>query len=127
MVATVESPLRVAIIGAGLIGNKRAAALKRLNDCRLVVTSDIKLPAAKTLADQFGGEADSNWENVIGRKDIDLVVVATFNKDLAPISISALQSGKHVLCEKPLGRNVKESEAILDDRGKKWYGIKDGV
>ena len=126
MVATAECPLKVAIIGAGLIGNKRAAALKRLNDCRLVVTSDIKLPAAKTLADQFGGEADSNWENVIGRKDIDLVVVATFNKDLAPISISALRNGKHVLCEKPLGRNVRESEAILETALKNGVTLKTG-
>jgi len=51
---------------------------------------------------------------VISRSDIDIVIVATVNKFLAPITKSALKYGKHVLCEKPLGRNIEESREILN-------------
>jgi predicted dehydrogenase len=43
---------------------------------------------------------------------VDVVAVCTTNKFLAPIAIAALQSGKHVLCEKPMGRNAEEATQI---------------
>ena len=104
----------VVIIGAGLIGRKRAAALNKFDDCRLIVTADINKNKAESLAKEFGGEVESDWHQVIKRKDIDIVIVATFNKFLSPICIASLRNGKHVLCEKPLGRNTRESERIIE-------------
>lgn len=104
----------VAIIGAGLIGRKRATALIKLEDCRLIVTVDINRSKAESLAQDFGGEIETDWEKAITRDDIDVVVVSTVNKFLAPISIAALRNGKHVLCEKPLGRNMEESRKIIE-------------
>jgi len=104
----------VVIIGAGLIGRKRAAALKNFDDCRLIVTADINKNKAESLAKEFGGAVESDWHKLIKRKDIDIVIVATFNKFLAPICIASLRNGKHVLCEKPLGRNTRESERIIE-------------
>ncbi len=43
----------------------------------------------------------------------EAVVVATFNKDLLPVTLAALKSGKHVLCEKPLGCNAREAEEMV--------------
>ncbi len=108
-----KSQLGVAIIGAGLIGRKRADALRKFGECRLIVTADINKSSAEELAEQFGGECEGDWNNVIGRKDVDVIVVATFNSALAPISIGALSSKKHVLCEKPFGRNAQEAKEIL--------------
>jgi len=105
--------LGVAIVGAGLIGRKRALALKAFPECRLAVTADVNPEAGRGLARDFGGAAETDWRNVVHRADVDLVVVATPNHLLAPVSIAALKSGKHVLCEKPLGRNVRESERIV--------------
>jgi len=104
----------VGIIGAGLIGRKRAAALNKFDDCRLIVTADVNQKAAEGLAQEFSGEIEFDWRQVIKRKDVDVVIVATFNKFLAPICIASLRNGKHVLCEKPLGRNTKESEKIIE-------------
>ena len=104
----------VAIIGAGLIGTKRAAALSAFNDFRLKVVADVNPTAADKLAEQFGAESAVDWRAVIDRPDVDFVVVSTVNNVLAQITIAALQSGKHVLCEKPLGRNVDESSSILE-------------
>jgi predicted dehydrogenase len=103
----------VAIAGAGVIGRKRAAVLKNTKDCRLIVTIDIDREAAKTLAKEFGGDFDTSWENIVIRNDVDIVIVSTINKALAPISIGALKNGKHVLCEKPLGRNIEEASDIV--------------
>ena len=45
--------------------------------------------------------------------EIDAVVVATFNQGLLPVTLHALENGKHVLCEKPLGRNAGEAEQMV--------------
>jgi predicted dehydrogenase len=104
----------VAIIGAGLIGRKRAIALSKFDNCKLKIIVDINKEKAEKLAKEFGSEFETNWEKVISRRDIDIVIVATFNKFLTPITKIALQNGKHVLCEKPLGRNLEESKEVLD-------------
>jgi predicted dehydrogenase len=105
--------LNVVIAGAGLIGRKRAEALKSIEGCQLKFIIDINQKAAKTLAQEFGADFETNWQNVVFRNDIDIVIVSTINKALAPISIEALKNRKHVLCEKPLGRNVEEAKSII--------------
>ena len=104
----------VAIIGAGLIGAKRALALTAFSEFRLKVVVDINAQTADKLAGQFGAEKANDWHSVVERPDIDFVVVSTTNNHLAPISIAALKNKKHVLCEKPLGRNVEESRLMLE-------------
>lgn len=104
----------VAIIGAGLIGNKRAIALNNFKDCQLKIMVDINKDAANNMARKFEADVETDWKKVITRSDIDIIIVSTYNNVLAPISIAALRSGKHVLCEKPLGRNSKESKKIIE-------------
>lgn len=116
----------VAIIGAGLIGKKRALALSGFKECQIKVIVDSNLEAAVRLSKELGGDVETEWEKVVVRKDIDIVNVATVNKFLAPISIAALRNGKHVLCEKPLGRNRKESERIIDEAKKNGAVLKTG-
>jgi predicted dehydrogenase len=65
---------------------------------------------AKTLA---AGWTD-DWREVTSHPQIEAVVVATVNKSLLPITRAALQSGKHVLCEKPLGRNAREAKEMME-------------
>ena len=67
----------VAIIGAGLIGTKRAQALANFSDFRLIVVADINPDAAGKLASLFGAESETDWQKVIERADIDYVVVGT--------------------------------------------------
>jgi predicted dehydrogenase len=104
---------RVGIVGAGLMGKKRAATLLKFSDCKLIATADVDYVAAWDLAQEFGGEVMRSYEELVARHDIDIVIVATPNKYLMSICISALNHGKHVLCEKPFGCNVAESNAIV--------------
>jgi len=124
--ANTKSRLGVAIIGAGVIGKKRADTLKKFDGCRLVVTADINRSSAEDLAEQFGGEFERDWEKVVKREDVDIVIVATFNNALAPVSIGSLSNKKHVLCEKPLGRNAKEAKEILSTATQNGVIIKVG-
>lgn len=104
--------MNVAIIGCGLIGTKRARALQP--DDRLVVVCDVEKERAEYLAQEFCCEAVPDWNQVVSRVDIDIVIISSINATLEPITIASLQSGKHVLCEKPLGRNTSESKRMVD-------------
>ena len=103
---------RVAIIGCGLIGNKRARAL---GAGRLVAVADSDPARARQLAAQFPGcAAGADWREVVRRDDVDLVVVATTNVALAPVTRVAVGQGKHVLVEKPAARSAAELAPLVD-------------
>ncbi len=92
----------VAIIGCGLIGRKRAAAL---GAARLVACADVRRERAADLARLVpGATATDDWREAVGRADVDIVVAATTNDALAEITRAALDAGKHVLVEKPGAR-----------------------
>ena len=102
---------RVGIIGCGLIGHKRAAAL---GEHTLVIAADVNAERARALAARHPGcLATTDWTEVVGRSDVDLLVIATTNDLLAPISLEAVRRGKHVLVEKPAARSASELEPVL--------------
>jgi predicted dehydrogenase len=58
-------------------------------------------------------ETSTDWEEVVNRKDIDLVDISTPGDSHAEIAIAAARAGKAVFCEKPLGNTVPEAERML--------------
>jgi predicted dehydrogenase len=103
--------LGVAIIGCGLIGRKRAQAL---GSARLAACVDVAIEKAKSLAALAPeATADSDWQPILQRRDVDIVIVATTNNALAPIAAAALRAGKHVLVEKPAARTTSELDDVL--------------
>lgn len=108
-----KKEIRVGIVGAGLIGAKRAEAIKKTKGGALVAIADVDYARAKALADKYGVEAVGEWKKFVARKDLDVIIVAVPNAFAMPIVLAALKNGKHVLCEKPLGVSVKESKAML--------------
>jgi predicted dehydrogenase len=108
----VTSSPRVAIVGCGFIGRKRAAALA---GARLVACADLAPDRATALAETTpGAAAMADWRGAVSRDDVDVVVVATTNDALTPIAIEALRAGKHVLVEKPAARNLAEVERLIE-------------
>lgn len=103
--------MRVGIVGCGLIGQKRA---KSLGSAQLVATADLDFAKAQALAgSQDGAIAMTDWQKLVARPDVDIVIVATTNDALAQVTLAAIQSGKHVLVEKPAARNVDEIQPVL--------------
>ncbi len=69
---------------------------------------------AKAFAENWGYQSvETDWRNMVGRKDIDLIDIASPNDTHAEIAIAAARSGKMVLCEKPLGRTAEEAKAMV--------------
>jgi len=91
---------RVGIIGAGLIGEKRAA---HLAGATLTAVADIDTKRAERLAEKHGAQIEADWQTLVQRPDVDVVLVCTTNNALSPCTMAALQAGKHVLVEKPAG------------------------
>ena len=102
--------MRLAIIGCGLIGGKRAAAAAAHD---IVVVCDSDPARAEQLAKRTGARAVADWHDAVAA-DVDAVIVATTHDQLAGISLGAVEAGKHVLVEKPAGRHLAEVQAIAD-------------
>ena len=63
---------------------------------------------------QFGWDhAQTDWRKVVADREIDVIDINTPNDTHAQIAIAAAKAGKHVLCEKPLGLDVKECRQML--------------
>ena len=105
--------LGVAIVGCGLIGKKRAAALA---GARLAACADVELARAEALARGSTGSVfvTNDCRKAIDRADVDVVIVATTNDVLADVTRFALDAGKHVLVEKPAARTVAELDPLAD-------------
>lgn len=116
--------MNVAIVGAGLIGGKRAKALSD-NDS-LNIICDVNPSVGVELANKFDAKFTINYKDICINKNIDVAIVSVVNKFISPIAIDILLSGKHVLCEKPLGRNVKESQNIIEAAKKQKKLVKTG-
>lgn len=72
-------------------------------------------PAVEAAADRLGwAAAETDWQALIARDDVQLVDICTPGDSHAEIAIAALEAGKHVLCEKPLANTVAEAEAMAE-------------
>lgn len=110
--STSNSPLRAAIIGCGLIGQKRA---KSLAGAHLVACADALPERAAALAKAHPGCTPvADWHILLKRPDVHFVIVATIHSALADITQSALLEGKHVFVEKPAARNARELAPIIE-------------
>src|SRR5437016_9345858 len=101
----------VAIVGCGSIGRKRAQALAA---ARLIWCADINRSRAESLAGTVqGARSTTDWREAVSHPDVAVVIVATTNDMLAPITIAAIEAGKHVLVEKPAARSVDELDRVI--------------
>ena len=96
----IAQPLGVGIIGCGLIGWKRANSLG--TGGHLEACTDLDSGKTEKLAGDHCCEAVRDWEILLERKNIDLVIVATLHDSLAEITQAAIESDKHVLVKNRL-------------------------
>ena len=118
--------MKVGIIGAGLIGEKRSLVTKASRPDEIKWIIDIDLAKASKLAQKVGGQVGADWNKVVNDPKIDVIVVATTHDWLAKISLAALKANKHVLCEKPLGISSKEVKKCVDLAKRKGLVYKAG-
>jgi predicted dehydrogenase len=118
--------MRVAVVGCGGIGNRRAQAIRNLEAAELVCGIDLDEAAAERFGEKYGVEWGTDWRWAADRPDVDLVIISTANSAHAETSIGCLEAGKHVICEKPLARNPVECQAMVEAAQRAGKKLKTG-
>lgn len=107
---------RIAIVGAGHVAQvAHIPAYKANPEVELVAIVDYDAVKAKRIKEQFGFKAAyDDMNEMLKKSDVDAVDICTPNYLHAPMAIAALRSGHDVLCEKPMARNAKEAEQMVE-------------
>ena len=105
--------IKVAIIGAGRIGQRHAEAYKKIKNVELVGFADNITKNANKLSKKFKTNT-LTINQILSDNNIDAVNVCTPNIDHAKITIKMLNSGKHVLVEKPMAINLSDCDKMIN-------------
>lgn len=134
-----KKTLNIGLIGGGFMGRTHSNGYNRIRNFfpDLEYTPVLKAVCfrnetkLKAFAEQWGYEStETDWRKLIERDDIDAVDICTPNDTHAEIAIAAAKAGKMILCEKPLARNLEESQVMVDaieEAGVKntvWYNYR---
>jgi len=107
-----ESQFQFIQVGCGLIGRKRAAALRSIPGAQLTYACDINADRANELCLNNPGCKAASLDLALRDKAASIVLISTLNGSLVPIAIQAVQAGKHVLIEKPGALNATELKTL---------------
>ena len=108
--------LRVGIVGCGLIGNKRAKVIIHDSSAELCCVADTNYANAHRLIQESDDKhirAYIDYREMFQKESLNIVIVAVPNKYLKDVVMEASDRKAHVLCEKPLGRNILESQEMV--------------
>ncbi|WP_411030923.1 Gfo/Idh/MocA family protein [Spongiimicrobium sp. 3-5] len=106
--------IRWGIIGLGNIAHHFAKDLSLVTDGQLVAVASRNLEKAKEFGTLYGSDhMFGSYDELFQCEDVDVVYIATPHTSHAALSIAAMQHGKHVLCEKPIGINGKEVDKMI--------------
>ncbi|HZO87145.1 MAG TPA: Gfo/Idh/MocA family oxidoreductase [Chthonomonadaceae bacterium] len=109
-----KDKIGVAVIGSGSIAKHRHAPEYAAHpDVEIVAFVDPVLERAEKLAKTYDAKALPKWEEALELKGVDAVSVCTPNYLHAPISVAALNAGKHTLCEKPMATSDAEAREMI--------------
>ena len=105
---------RVAVVGAGFIGPAHVEALGRIG-ARITGILGVSREESESAAKTLGlPKAYKDFDEILADKSVQAVHIATPNRLHYPIAKAALNAGKHVLCEKPLAMDSKESAELVE-------------
>lgn len=106
--------VRVAVCGAGYWGPNLIRNFAACQDTELVAVCDRdEARLERALRNYPGVDAVRDFDELLGRDDVDAVAIATPVDTHAPMGLAALRAGKHVLVEKPLAGSVREAEQLV--------------
>jgi predicted dehydrogenase len=106
--------LRIGIIGIGGMGRRWTQVASEHPESEVVSVCHPKREKAEDFAKQYACEAVTTWNDILERRDIDAVIVATPHVYLTQVAKLALAAGKHVFSEKPGGTSSREIQKGVD-------------
>ncbi|MDC0008079.1 Gfo/Idh/MocA family oxidoreductase [bacterium] len=106
--------IRWGIIGPGKIAHSFAKDLALVNNGELIAVASRNLDRATEFAKEYDAEyVFGSYDKLLASDIVDVVYIATPHTGHMKWAIKAMQHGKHVLCEKPLGVNLAEVEEMI--------------
>jgi UDP-N-acetyl-2-amino-2-deoxyglucuronate dehydrogenase len=117
--------MRFAIIGVGNIAPIHAAAIRSVPEAELVAVATRREDRGRAFVAEHGGTWYADYGELLARAEPDVVAICTPHDLHAPMTLAAAQAGVHVLCEKPMARNVAECDAMIAacDRARVTLGV----
>ncbi|MEC0227378.1 Gfo/Idh/MocA family protein [Paenibacillus alba] len=108
--------VKVGIIGQGRSGRDiHGNLLAQIKDYYTIVAVADSIPERQARAEQeYGCKAYASWEDMVANEELDLVINASPSHLHFPITLTLLNRGVHVLCEKPLARSVEEVDQLIE-------------
>ena len=107
--------MKIGIVGASFARAAYLPALRHVEGAEVVALASSRIESARSAAEEFGiPAAYDDWQAMLDKHQLDLVLIATPTDLHAPITLAALERGAHVLCEKPTAMDAGEARAMLD-------------
>jgi predicted dehydrogenase len=112
--------IRVGMIGAGMIADDHCASINRYSGAEVVAVADVSKARREELKTRYNmARAYDSWGKLVADREIDAVAIALPNALHAPAGLAALQTGKHVLIDKPFALNFGEAKRLADVAARK--------
>ncbi len=117
--------MKVALIGCGNISKKHLEALAALNGVTLCAAADIRPERAEAVCAQYGGNAYSDYKEMLQKEKPDAVHICTPHDLHVSMALDALNAGCHVFCEKPAAISRDDLHALqkAQKESRKQVGI----
>ncbi len=106
-------PLKVGMVGTGYAAKLRSQTLQSDPRSHLVAVAGHTPAKTEEFCQTYQARAMGSWEELVELPELDLVIVATINRDHSAIARAALEADKHVIVEYPLALNVTEAEELI--------------
>lgn len=112
--------VNIAVIGMGIMGFNNLRTTLKVPGVKLVGVCDLYTGRLERAKEVFGKDiyTTRNYRDILDRKDVDAVIIATSDHWHDRISIDAMKKGKHVYCEKPMVHKLEEGAAVIDTQKK---------
>jgi len=115
-----KKPVRIGIVGCGVIAQYHAKALAGWTDAQIVAVADLREEAAlRTAADFKVGKVYTDPHTLIADPEVDAVILALPANGRTELGIAAFRAGKHVLTEKPVAMNAQEVGLLMAAQGQR--------
>jgi len=110
-----NSKIRVATIGMGIMGNADTDSALKIPDVELAAVCDLYTGRLSRAKEKYGAGiyTTRDYRELLNRKDIDAVIIATSDNWHARIAIEAMNSGKAVYCEKPVVQKISDGLPVI--------------
>jgi predicted dehydrogenase len=108
-----KTKIKVAVVGAGILGSRHARVFRELDKSELVAVVDVQSERADRVARLYGAKPFTDLKQMLAEVQVDAVSVATPDHLHREPVITALKAGKHVLLEKPLATTADDARAIV--------------